>query len=72
LRRQGESGWNDIMYAFTPAASKPFAAGYAQMPSPTSSRWLSEVPRISKPFTRSQLYDAVMQVLDPHQNNGRQ
>jgi hypothetical protein len=41
------------------------------MPSPTISQWVSEVTLISKPFTRSQLYDAVMQVLDPHENKGR-
>jgi PAS domain S-box-containing protein len=40
-----------------------FTSGYAQMPSPTSSRWLSEIPLLSKPFTRSQLYDKVLQVL---------
>jgi CheY-like chemotaxis protein len=42
-----------------------FTSGYAQMPSPTSSRWLSEIPLLSKPFTRSQLYDKVLQVLGP-------
>ena len=42
-----------------------FMSGYAQMPSPTSSRWISEVPLLSKPFTRSQLYDKVLQVLAP-------
>lgn len=41
-----------------------FMSGYAQMPSPASSRWISEVPLISKPFTRSQLYHAVMAVLN--------
>lgn len=40
-----------------------FTSGYAQMPSPTSSRWLSDIPLLSKPFTRSQLYDRVAQVL---------
>jgi PAS domain S-box-containing protein len=40
-----------------------FTSGYAQMPSPTNSRWYSEVPLLSKPFTRSQLYEKVMQVL---------
>lgn len=40
-----------------------FTSGYAQMPSPTSSRWISEVPLLSKPFTRAQLYERVEQVL---------
>jgi PAS domain S-box-containing protein len=40
-----------------------FTSGYAQMPSPTNSRWISEIPLLSKPFTRAQLYDKVMQVL---------
>jgi PAS domain S-box-containing protein len=40
-----------------------FTSGYAQMPSPTSSRWISEIPLLSKPFTRSQLYERVLQVL---------
>jgi PAS domain S-box-containing protein len=43
-----------------------FTSGYAQMPSPTASRWLSEIPLLSKPFTRSQLYDKVSQVLGSH------
>ena len=40
-----------------------FTSGYAQMPSPTSSRWISEIPLLSKPFTRSQLFERVTQVL---------
>jgi PAS domain S-box-containing protein len=40
-----------------------FTSGYAQMPSPTSSRWASEFPLLSKPFTRSQLYEKVIQAL---------
>lgn len=40
-----------------------FTSGYAQMPSPTSSRWVSDIPLLSKPFTRGQLYEKVMQVL---------
>ena len=40
-----------------------FTSGYAQMPSPTSSRWTSDIPLLSKPFTRSQLYDRVTQAL---------
>jgi PAS domain S-box-containing protein len=40
-----------------------FTSGYAQMPSPTSSRWVSDIPLLSKPFTRMQLYEKVMQVL---------
>jgi len=41
-----------------------FTSGYAQMPSPASSRWISETPLLSKPFTRAQLYERVCQVLD--------
>ena len=41
-----------------------FTSGYAQMPSPTSSRWISEIPLLSKPFTRAQLYEKVMTVLE--------
>jgi PAS domain S-box-containing protein len=41
-----------------------FTSGYAQMPSPTSSRWISEIPLLSKPFTRAQLYERVCQTLD--------
>jgi PAS domain S-box-containing protein len=48
-----------------------FMSGYAQMPSPTSSRWISEVPLISKPFTRSQLYEAVMAALNGQEQQGR-
>lgn len=43
-----------------------FTSGYAQMPPPTSSRWLSDIPLLSKPFARSQLYDKVLQVLGSH------
>jgi PAS domain S-box-containing protein len=41
-----------------------FTSGYAQMPAPTTSRWYSEAPLLSKPFTRSQLYEKVLQVLE--------
>ncbi|HEY4369038.1 MAG TPA: ATP-binding protein [Steroidobacteraceae bacterium] len=41
-----------------------FTSGYAQMPSPTDSRWMSDAPLLSKPFTRSQLFEKVLQVLD--------
>ena len=40
-----------------------FTSGYAQMPSPASSRWVSDTRLLSKPFTRAQLYDKVTQVL---------
>lgn len=40
-----------------------FMSGYAQMQSPTNSRWVSEVPLLSKPFTRAQLYEKVLHVL---------
>jgi PAS domain S-box-containing protein len=41
-----------------------FTSGYAQMPAPATSRWISEIPLLSKPFTRAQLYEKVMSVLD--------
>jgi CheY-like chemotaxis protein len=40
-----------------------FTSGYAQMPAPTNSRWMSEIPLLSKPFTRAQLYERILQVL---------
>ena len=49
--------------AEAPEHSDSFTSGYAQMPSPTSSRWMSEIPLLSKPFTRSQLYDKVLLAL---------
>jgi len=39
-----------------------FTSGYAQMPAASSSRWDSDIPLLSKPFTRGQLYEKVMQV----------
>jgi PAS domain S-box-containing protein len=54
-----------------PSIALLFMSGYAQMPSPTSSRWVSEIPLLSKPFTRSQLYEAVMQALDGKEKTGR-
>ena len=41
-----------------------FTSGYAQMPTATNSCWDSDIPLLSKPFTRGQLYEKVMQVLD--------
>jgi CheY-like chemotaxis protein len=41
-----------------------FTSGYAQMPAPAGSRWISEAPLLSKPFTRAQLYEKVIQVLE--------
>jgi CheY-like chemotaxis protein len=46
-----------------PSMRMLFTSGYAQMPSPTSSRWVSDIPLLSKPFTRTQLYEKVMQAL---------
>jgi len=39
-----------------------FTSGYAQMPTASSSRWDSDIPLLSKPYTRGQLYEKVMQV----------
>jgi PAS domain S-box-containing protein len=41
-----------------------FTSGYAQMPSPTGSKSTGDIPLLSKPFTRSQLYARVCEVLD--------
>jgi PAS domain S-box-containing protein len=41
-----------------------FTSGYAQMPSPTGSKSINEIPLLSKPFTRAQLYARVCEVLD--------
>jgi len=41
-----------------------FTSGYAQMPTASSSRWDSDIPLLSKPYTRGQLYEKVMQVFD--------
>jgi CheY-like chemotaxis protein len=41
-----------------------FTSGYAQMPSPTGSKATDDIPLLSKPFTRAQLYARVCEVLD--------
>jgi PAS domain S-box-containing protein len=41
-----------------------FTSGYAQMPSLTASRAMNDIPLLSKPFTRAQLYERVCEVLD--------
>lgn len=41
-----------------------FTSGYAQMPSPITSTALMEVPLLSKPFTRAQLFERTVQVLE--------
>jgi PAS domain S-box-containing protein len=41
-----------------------FTSGYAQMPSPTGSKSIADIPLLSKPFTRAQLYERVCEVLD--------
>jgi PAS domain S-box-containing protein len=40
-----------------------FMSGYAQMPGTASSSNLIEIPLVSKPFTRAQLYEQICQVL---------
>ncbi len=40
-----------------------FTSGYAQMPSPTTSSELMDIPLLSKPFTRAQLYERIVQML---------
>ncbi|MDY6944488.1 MAG: ATP-binding protein [Pseudomonadota bacterium] len=41
-----------------------FTSGYAQMPSPTMSDAVMDIPLLSKPFTRAQLYERICQTLD--------
>jgi CheY-like chemotaxis protein len=41
-----------------------FTSGYAQMPSPTGSASTDDIPLLSKPFTRAQLYARVCEILD--------
>jgi PAS domain S-box-containing protein len=41
-----------------------FTSGYAQMPGPTGGSALADIPLLSKPFTRAQLYERLCQVLD--------
>jgi PAS domain S-box-containing protein len=41
-----------------------FTSGYAQMPSAVGSRETRDIPLLSKPFTRTQLLEQVLQVLD--------
>ena len=40
-----------------------FTSGYAQMPSQTGTRALADIPLLSKPFTRAQLYERIAEVL---------
>jgi CheY-like chemotaxis protein len=40
-----------------------YTSGYAQMPAPTSSEALMDIPLLSKPFTRVQLCDRIVQTL---------
>jgi PAS domain S-box-containing protein len=41
-----------------------FTSGYAQMPSPAGSASLADIPLLSKPFTRAQLYERIVEVLE--------
>ncbi|HEY0938654.1 MAG TPA: ATP-binding protein [Steroidobacter sp.] len=41
-----------------------FTSGYAQMPSPTTSSSLMDIPLLSKPFTRAQLYERIVRSFD--------
>ncbi|WP_129647714.1 PAS domain-containing sensor histidine kinase [Peristeroidobacter agariperforans] len=41
-----------------------FTSGYAQMPSPTMTSAVMNIPLLSKPFTRAQLYIRICQTLD--------
>ena len=40
-----------------------FTSGYAQMPSPTGGSSTADIPLLSKPFTRAQLYESISEVL---------
>jgi PAS domain S-box-containing protein len=44
-----------------------FTSGYSQMPSPTTSPSLMDIPLLSKPFTRAQLYERIVRSLDGDQ-----
>jgi CheY-like chemotaxis protein len=44
-----------------------FTSGYAQIPAPTSSAALMEIPLLSKPFTRAKLYEQICDALDARQ-----
>ena len=41
-----------------------FTSGYAQMPAPVGPKSIADIPLLSKPFTRNQLYERICQVLD--------
>lgn len=41
-----------------------FTSGYAQMPGATGSSALADIPLLSKPFTRAQLYERIVAVLE--------
>jgi two-component SAPR family response regulator len=40
-----------------------FMSGYAQMPGTASSSNVMDIPLVSKPFTRAQLYEQICKVL---------
>ena len=40
-----------------------FTSGYAQMPAPVGSTALADIPLLSKPFTRAQLYQQITEIL---------
>jgi PAS domain S-box-containing protein len=42
-----------------------FTSGYAQMPGTTTSNALADIPLLSKPFTRAQLYQRISEALGP-------
>lgn len=47
-----------------PRVSLLFTSGYAQMTGPTPSSAVADIPLLSKPFTRAQLYECISQTLD--------
>ena len=46
-----------------------FTSGYAHMPGPVGSRAVADVPLLSKPFTRAQLFERISDVLDSGSGN---
>jgi len=46
-----------------PGVQLLFTSGYAQMPSPTATSSVAEIPLLSKPFTRAQLHKRIAEVL---------
>lgn len=62
---EGEAGASGKLRRY-PRVRLLFTSGYAQMPGTTTSNALADVPLLSKPFTRAQLYQQISQSLGRH------